>query len=171
MSADPTIGRASKRRDGAKGYIVADRWWRDLISALDWLRRERGMNVVLLAHSAIETINDPRAPTYTSYQLRLHKRARGLIADEMDLIAFLSTEVHVVSEDLGFSKTRTPRMAGLLATATPKAGRRSSPRAASTCPQKFPVQRISTSARHWRRSSRRHAGMKLRDPTQRKPSK
>jgi hypothetical protein len=129
------------------------------------------MNVVLLAHSAIETINDPRAPTYTSYQLRLHKRARGLIADEMDLIAFLSTEVHVVSEDLGFSKTRTPRMAGLLATSTPKAGRRSSPRAASTCRQKFPVQRISTSARHWRRSSRRHAGMKLRDPTQRKPSK
>jgi hypothetical protein len=65
-----------------KGYIVADRWWRDFLAALDWLRRERGLTIVLLAHSAVETINDPRAPTYTSYQLRLHKRARGLVQDE-----------------------------------------------------------------------------------------
>ena len=39
------------------------------------------MAVVLIAHSAIETINDPRATSYTSYQLRLHKRARGLVQD------------------------------------------------------------------------------------------
>jgi AAA domain len=90
-----------------KGYVIADRWWRDLLAGLDWLRRKRGLTVVLLAHSAIETVNDPRAPAYTSYQLRLHKRARGLIADEMDLITFLATDVHVVSEDAGFSKKRT----------------------------------------------------------------
>jgi AAA domain len=89
-----------------RGYVVADRHWRDILAATDWLRR-KGMNVVLLAHSAIETVNDPRAPAFTSYQLRLHKRARGLIADEMDLIAFLATDVHVVAEDAGFSKKRT----------------------------------------------------------------
>jgi hypothetical protein len=90
-----------------KGYVIADKCWRDFLLALNWLRRERGMTIVLLAHSAIETINDPRAPTYTSYQLRLHKRARGLIADEMDLIAFLATDVAVVSEDAGFNKKRS----------------------------------------------------------------
>jgi hypothetical protein len=90
-----------------RGYVIADKWWRDLLLALDWLRRDRGMTIVLLAHSAIETINDPRAPTYTSYQLRLHKRARGLIADEMDLIAFLATDVVVVSEDAGFNRRRS----------------------------------------------------------------
>ena len=47
----------------------------------DYVRRQRGTTVVLLAHSAIETINDPRAASYTSYQLRLHKRARGLVQD------------------------------------------------------------------------------------------
>jgi AAA domain len=87
-----------------KGYVVADRWWRDFLAALDWLRRERGLAIVLLAHSAVETINDPRAPTYTSYQLRLHKRARGLVQDEMDAIAFLAADVVVVSEDAGFKK-------------------------------------------------------------------
>jgi hypothetical protein len=90
-----------------RGYVMADKWWRDFLVALDWLRRERSMTIVLLAHSAIETINDPRAPSYTSYQLRLHRRARGLVADEMDLIAFLATDVAVVNEDAGFNKKRS----------------------------------------------------------------
>jgi hypothetical protein len=62
--------------------------------------------VVLLAHSAIETINDPRAPTYSSYQLRLHRRARGLIQDEMDAIGFLATDVVVKGDDEGFGRKR-----------------------------------------------------------------
>jgi hypothetical protein len=89
-----------------RGYVIADRWWRDFLAGLDWLRRQRGMTFVLLAHSSVETVNDPRTPTYTSYQLRLHKRARGLIADEMDLIGFLAADISVVSEDAGFNKKR-----------------------------------------------------------------
>jgi hypothetical protein len=90
-----------------KGYVVADNHWREILAGLDWLRRTRGMTIVLLAHSAVETVNDPRTPSYTSYQLRLHRRARGLIADEMDLIAFLATDVFVMSEDAGFSRKRS----------------------------------------------------------------
>jgi hypothetical protein len=89
-----------------KGYVIADQYWRDFLTGLDWLRRKRGMTVVLIAHSAIETVSDPRAPAYTSYQLRLHKRARGLVQDEMDAIFFLAQDVHVISEDAGFSKKR-----------------------------------------------------------------
>jgi hypothetical protein len=59
-----------------KGYVVVDSWWVDILKGLDYLRRQRGIIIVVLAHSAIETINDPRAASYTSYQLRLHKRAR-----------------------------------------------------------------------------------------------
>jgi hypothetical protein len=89
-----------------KGYVVVDRWWIDFLAGVEFLRRERGMVIVLLAHSAAETINDPRVPAYTSYQLRLHKRARGLIQDQMDVIAFLATEVVVATEDQGFNKKR-----------------------------------------------------------------
>jgi hypothetical protein len=89
-----------------RGYVIADKWWRDFLAGFDWLRRERGMATVSLAHSAVETVNDPRAPTYTSYQLRVHKRARGLVQDEMDVIAFLATDVAVISEDAGFNKKR-----------------------------------------------------------------
>jgi hypothetical protein len=89
-----------------KGYVEVDLWWHDILRGLDWLRRERGMIVVLLAHSAIESINDPRAPAYTSYQLRLHRRARGLVQDEMDVIGFLAGDLTIKTEDAGFSKTR-----------------------------------------------------------------
>jgi hypothetical protein len=27
-----------------RGYVIADKWWRDFLAALDWLRRERGMD-------------------------------------------------------------------------------------------------------------------------------
>jgi hypothetical protein len=91
-----------------KGYVAAGVWWHDLLAGLDYLRRERGMIVLLLAHSAIETINDPRAASFTSYQLRLHKRARGLVQDWADAIGFLASDLHVKEDDAGgFGKKRT----------------------------------------------------------------
>jgi hypothetical protein len=39
------------------------------------------MTILLIAHSAVETITDPRVSAYTSYQLRVHKRARALLQD------------------------------------------------------------------------------------------
>ena len=97
-----------------KGYVEADTAWRDLLAGLDWLRRTRGMLVVLVAHSAIETINDPRVPAYTSYQLRVHRRARGLLQDWADAIGFLGTDVVIKSEDTGFGKKRVRADGGLL---------------------------------------------------------
>src|SRR5262249_7444183 len=78
----------------------------DFLRGIDWLRRVRNMIVVLIAHSEIATINDPRVTSYTSYQLRLHKRARALVEDSADLVAFLATDVVVKTEQSGFSKTR-----------------------------------------------------------------
>jgi AAA domain len=89
-----------------KGYVQADSLWLDILRAGEWLRRTRGMMIVLLAHSEIVTINDPRVASYASYQLRLHKRARGLVEDAADLIGFLATDVVVKSEQGGFGKTR-----------------------------------------------------------------
>jgi hypothetical protein len=87
-----------------KGYVEADKHWTDILNGFDWLRRTRDMLVVLLAHSAVEIINDPRAPSYTSYQLRLHKRGRALVQDWADAIGFLSTDLVVQTEEQGFRK-------------------------------------------------------------------
>jgi hypothetical protein len=100
-------GYASVESPGfGKGWVEADRWWLDFLRGCEWLRRSRGMMVVLIAHSEITTVNDPRVASYTSYQLRLHKRARALVEDSADLIGFLATDVIIKSEQGSFGKTR-----------------------------------------------------------------
>jgi hypothetical protein len=100
-------GYASIESPGyGKGWTEADRWWLDILRGCEWLRRTRGMTIVLIGHSEIATINDPRVASYTSYQLRLHKRARALVEDSADLIGFLATDVVIKSEQGGFGKTR-----------------------------------------------------------------
>ena len=89
-----------------KGYVIVESLVDRHSERPRVLRHRLGMSVVLLAHSAIETINDPRAASYTSYQLRLHKRARGLVADWCDAIGFLAPDLHVQSEEVGFGKKR-----------------------------------------------------------------
>jgi hypothetical protein len=100
-------GYASIESPGyGKGWVEADKWWLDILRGCEWLRRTRGMTIVLIAHSEIATINDPRAPSYTAYQLRLHKRARGMIEDAADLIGFLATDVVIKTDAQGFGKSR-----------------------------------------------------------------
>jgi hypothetical protein len=94
-----------------KGYVVADEEWRRFVRALTAIRDKHGMTIVLVAHSAIERIDDPRAPTYTSYQPKLHKRARALVMDATDAVFFLAEDLRVLTEDGGF-RERTRAAAG-----------------------------------------------------------
>ena len=85
-----------------KGWVAADDEWRRFIRAITAIRDKHDMTVVLTCHCAIERIDDPRAPTYTAYQPRLHKRARGLVMDCTDAVFFLAEDLRVVTDDSGF---------------------------------------------------------------------
>ena len=85
-----------------KGWVAADDQWRRFIRAITAIRDRNDMTVVMTCHSTIERIDDPRAPTYTSYQPRLHKRARGLVMDCADAVFFLAEDLRVVTDDGGF---------------------------------------------------------------------
>jgi AAA domain len=94
-----------------KGWVAADNEWRRLIRAIGSIRDKNDMAVVLVCHTAVERIDDPRAPTYTSYQPRLHKRARALVMDAADAVFFLAEDLRVVTEDGGL-RERTRAAAG-----------------------------------------------------------
>jgi hypothetical protein len=85
-----------------KGWVAADQTWQRFLAAINWIRDTRGMTIVLVCHSAIERIEDPRAPTFTSYAPRLHRRARALVMDCVDVIAFLAEDLRVVTDEGGF---------------------------------------------------------------------
>jgi hypothetical protein len=85
-----------------KGWVAADDEWRRLIRAVTAIRDKHQMTIVLTCHATVERVDDPRAPTYTSYQPRLHRRARGLVMDCADAIFFLAEDLRVVTDDGGF---------------------------------------------------------------------
>jgi AAA domain len=85
-----------------KGWVACDAGWRQFLRAITALRDQRNMIIVMVAHCAVERVEDPRAPSYTSYQLRLHRRARGLVMDAADIIGFLADDLRTVSENGGF---------------------------------------------------------------------
>jgi hypothetical protein len=82
-----------------KGYVMADQTWRELLEGLNALRRDKNMGVVLIAHSSIETVNDPLTASYSRYDIRLHKRAIGIVQDEMDAVLFLNQDVSLLQND------------------------------------------------------------------------
>lgn len=82
-----------------KGYVSADAYWRDLIEGMNALRRDKGMGIVYIAHSSIETVNDPMTQSYSRFDIRLHKRAVGIFQDEVDAIFFLNQDVSLKQDD------------------------------------------------------------------------
>jgi len=85
-----------------KGYVIADQEWQRFIRGITALRDRHNMTIVMVAHSTIERFDDPRAPSYTAYWPRLHKRARHLILDACDVVGFLAEELHIATSDTGF---------------------------------------------------------------------
>jgi AAA domain len=96
-----------------KGWIAGDDEWRRFLRAITAIRDKHGMTIVLVCHSTIETVNDPRAPSYTAYAPRLHKRARALVMDACDIVGFLAEDLRVLTDDGGFrERTRATAVDG-----------------------------------------------------------
>jgi len=88
-----------------KGYIMADDLWRDFFAALDYLRNERGMTVICIAHEQINKVKNPTlADDYDAYSLKLNKRAVGIINEWADIIGFANHEVITRATDAGFNQ-------------------------------------------------------------------
>jgi hypothetical protein len=88
------------------GYKQALRLWDSILFKLDWLRTERGMTVILLAHCAIKRHQDPEQESYDRYQPALHDTASAMLMEWCDEVLFASYRTYLKKEDLGFNKTR-----------------------------------------------------------------
>lgn len=94
-SARDKLGRPYKTIEDVgygKGYIAALIHWRSFLKRLDQLRDERGMHVVLLAHSWIRTFKNPEGEDFDRYEMKLDKRASGVLREECDAVMFATHE-------------------------------------------------------------------------------
>lgn len=71
-----------------KGYTYSLNYWRMLLDALDTLRRERGMAIILIAHTKIEKFQTPEDSAFDRFSPRLHKLAAAVIMEWCDEVFF-----------------------------------------------------------------------------------
>lgn len=95
-----------------KGYVEADAVWREFLSAITWLRDNRAMTTILLAHETVESFNDPTTDSYNRYSMRLHKRAEALIREDCDVLGFLNQMTSIRKEKGGFNKETAKAVGG-----------------------------------------------------------
>lgn len=89
-----------------KGYIELDRWWRYVMVGLDSLRMNKGMTVIVLAHSQIKTISPPDTDAYDTYQIKMQRRAFDLWQEWADMVLFLNYKVNVQKTKVGVDQVK-----------------------------------------------------------------
>lgn len=86
-----------------KGYKLAIPIWEQALSALNDLRTDKGMSVVLLGHSLTKNFGDPETQSYSMFDVALQDAekvsAAARIKREMDAILFIKKDVTVEKED------------------------------------------------------------------------
>lgn len=90
----------------AKGYAFAIEKWRTVLRALDALRSDRGMTVIVIAHAKIEKFENPETEPYDRYSPRLHKLASALVQEWADEVLFATYKVLTVKVDEAFNKAK-----------------------------------------------------------------
>lgn len=87
-----------------KGYSMALDWWRYLMGGFDSLRFNRGMTVVLIAHSEVKRYDSPETDPYDRYGIKLHKGAFALWQEWADMVLFCNYKTRIHKADVGFNK-------------------------------------------------------------------
>lgn len=90
-----------------RGYKAASDYWRQMLDALDYLRNEKGMQVIMLAHTQVKRFDDPLADPYDRYQLDLHHGSASLIAEWCDILMFANQQYSTIKSDVGFNQKVT----------------------------------------------------------------
>lgn len=87
-----------------KGYVAALDTWRVLLAELE-RARAKGLHVVLIAHSAIRSANNPEGANFDRYEMKLHKAAGALFREWASAVLFARYEtVSATTADKGGAK-------------------------------------------------------------------
>ena len=71
-----------------KGFVMALDFWREYTEALNYLRNERKMIIIQLAHSDVKRYEAPDQPSYDRYTMKLNPKAAAIVQENADIILF-----------------------------------------------------------------------------------
>jgi hypothetical protein len=85
-----------------RGYTAALDQWRVLLSKLERARDQRGMNVIVLAHTWVKTFKNPDdVGDYDRHEMAIHAKAGGLLKQWADCVLFGNYETLTTKTDSG----------------------------------------------------------------------
>lgn len=76
-----------------KGYTRAAEHMHNLMLSLLRLRRERGMSIVMIAHSEVVRFTDPDGADYSRWDMRLNKKTMAIVKGHAEEILFATHQV------------------------------------------------------------------------------
>jgi len=87
-----------------KGAVIAADYWRSILEGLAALRDDKGMAVVLIAHTEIKRFDSPETEPYDRYRPKLQDRSSALIQEWCDAVFFCNYRVLTKETEVGFNK-------------------------------------------------------------------
>lgn len=95
-----------------KGFGAALTYWREYIDILDYLRSEKDMAIIQIAHTQIRKFENPETDIYDRYELKLNKGAAALMMEHSDIILFAKHDIGIRKEEKAMSKEGRKRAVG-----------------------------------------------------------
>jgi hypothetical protein len=89
-----------------KGYVIAVDYWLSFFQGLQALRN-KGMGIILIAHSQVTRFEAPDMDSYDRYTISLDKRAISVLHEKCDVIGFAQHKVLTRKEEKGFNQKVT----------------------------------------------------------------
>lgn len=116
-----------------KGYVHALDYWKRFLDGLNALRKDKGMGVIMIAHSIVRRFEDPSSEGYDRYEIKLHRKAADLCMEQADVIGFATyrTTTKQVEGKFGNKTTR--------AVGTGERVLRTQPRPAFIAKSRYPI--------------------------------
>lgn len=93
------------------GYNQAIDLWQQYIDCLNYLRDNKDMMIIQIAHSQVKKYENPETDSYDRYQIKMHDKASALLLEHSDIVLFANHIVGIKKEQDGFSK-RTRAIGG-----------------------------------------------------------
>lgn len=93
------------------GYVTAQNIWKQVLSMLDDIRLHKGMMILMLAHEAQATFNNPMGENYDRFTIKLRNNDKGsssasIIKEWSDGIFFINKETMVVQKKEGLKEIK-----------------------------------------------------------------
>lgn len=82
-----------------KGYVVAQQEARNLLASLDRLNAN-GMNILLLCHSQIKTVNNPTGDNYDHFESKVNAKISGIFREWCDCVLFAQFDMYTKKDGM-----------------------------------------------------------------------